>query len=87
MKFDRKEFASKIEHIIRYEIRMGISKNKAEFARNYGISPQLLNKYFKFGSLGMDFVARVCTKYRITSDFLLFNKNTLPPNKLPDIPE
>lgn len=85
MEFNREKFKQKILHIREYEVKWGIVKNKSEFARKYADYPQKMYKYWKKGSISMDFVANICTKYRITSDFLLFDKDTYPPNQLPDL--
>jgi len=84
MEFSREKFKAKINHIVDYEIRKGLVKNKREFADSYEIYPQLLNKYIHSGSVGMKFIAKICTKYRLTSDFLLFDQDIFPPNKLPE---
>ncbi len=84
MEFSREKFKQKINHIVDYEIRKGLVKDKTDFAKKYEISPQALNKYIKKGSVGYVFVAKICKAYRLTSDFLVYDEDTFPPNKLPE---
>jgi len=85
MEFDKEKFKQKILHIREYEVRWKLVKNKSEFARKYDGYPQKMYKYWKKGSISMDFIGKICSSYRITSDFLLFDQNTYPPCKLPDL--
>lgn len=84
MYFSREKFKAKINHIVNYEIKNNLVKDKKAFALKYEITPQALNKYTKKGSIGYPFIGKICEAYRLTSDFLIFDKDTYPPNKLPE---
>ncbi len=84
MQFSREKFKQKINHIVDYEVRKGLVKDKKAFADKYEISPQALNKYIKKGSIGHEFVTKICKAYRLTTDFLIYDEDTFPPNKLPE---
>jgi hypothetical protein len=91
MNFDREKIRKKLKAIVEYEINMGLVKSKAEFARKYKTTPQKLNYYLTRGSHNVYLVARICEKYRLTSDYLIFDKKPdqeppkefLPPIILP----
>ncbi len=73
MQFDREKLKKKLNAIIDYEIKMGLVRGKAEFARKYKIKPQLLQYYLTKGTFNVYFIGRICEEYNLTSDYLIYD--------------
>jgi len=80
--FDREKYRRKLNTIVEYELKMGIVRSKAEFARKYKVSQQLLNSYLKDGNLNVSFAGRICNQLNISSDYLIYDER---PNQRPPI--
>jgi hypothetical protein len=90
--YNRETYKKKLNLIVEYEIKMGMSKNKGDFAKKYEIRRQDLNGYLKHGHINLIFIRRLMEIHTyLTLDYLLNDtpltksppKEFLPPIMLP----